>query len=563
MATPIGILSGKILTWYNGKSKKELGKGSGGTVEEYVTPTGPVAVKVFSFVPAEEDYGNSGEDGSISQQGLFDIVYTIHLDHPNVIKLLDIAWIDFGMITVLPLAESSLDVAIRTKLSPEDIKMISLQILRGANYIQSKGILHADYKPGNILITHCDDIIKAKIIDFGIARNNYCFNADSRVAFSIPYRAPEILLGAPYEEPADVWALGLTILEMYNVRLIFPGDSDIDELYRIFRFFGTPNETTWPGISKLPDYKATFPSWKPVAVGFAAFLSNVQEEQRAAIIAFVSKMVVMDPSKRATLTSLISDPFFDDARDILQLPCLKAPSVEPFVCKSYLLQHQAPTINIAPSTDITSMRSAVSMIFFVSKGYGRLDRTIILAIHLARQYNSIKQPTNPNVHISYLVSLVIASKVVESSPPGIGEYTRMTTPKYMDAQLIEMERDILTTLVFDVNPITAYDILNAMGASFTLETRNIALSLLLLCQGLSSNPISEQDLVLSVIALACNITGDKVETKPTKEIFIPFIHILRAEAKDILTAVEPKAFNRGKMSIQKILESISILKDVV
>ena len=45
-------------------------------------------------------------------------------------------------------------------------------------------------------------------------------------------------------------------------RPLFPGDSEIDQLYRIFRTLGTPDEKTWPGVSQLPDYKAKFPKWE-------------------------------------------------------------------------------------------------------------------------------------------------------------------------------------------------------------------------------------------------------------------------------------------------------------
>ncbi|NXQ41010.1 CDK2 kinase, partial [Catharus fuscescens] len=38
-------------------------------------------------------------------------------------------------------------------------------------------------------------------------------------------------------------------------------DSEIDQLFRIFRTLGTPDEAAWPGVSALPDYKATFPRW--------------------------------------------------------------------------------------------------------------------------------------------------------------------------------------------------------------------------------------------------------------------------------------------------------------
>ena len=43
---------------------------------------------------------------------------------------------------------------------------------------------------------------------------------------------------------------------------MFPGDSEIDQLYKIFRVCGTPTEDIWRGVSSLPDYKSTFPKWE-------------------------------------------------------------------------------------------------------------------------------------------------------------------------------------------------------------------------------------------------------------------------------------------------------------
>ena len=45
-------------------------------------------------------------------------------------------------------------------------------------------------------------------------------------------------------------------------RALFPGDSEIDQLFRIFRTLGTPDEDMWPGVSNLPDYKKIFPRWE-------------------------------------------------------------------------------------------------------------------------------------------------------------------------------------------------------------------------------------------------------------------------------------------------------------
>ena len=44
-------------------------------------------------------------------------------------------------------------------------------------------------------------------------------------------------------------------------RALFPGDSEIDQLFRIFRTLGTPDEVVWPGVTSMPDYKPSFPKW--------------------------------------------------------------------------------------------------------------------------------------------------------------------------------------------------------------------------------------------------------------------------------------------------------------
>lgn len=50
---------------------------------------------------------------------------------------------------------------------------------------------------------------------------------------------------------------------MLTKKTLFGGDSDIDQLYRIFRTLGTPTEATWPGVSQLSGYKVSFPNFPP------------------------------------------------------------------------------------------------------------------------------------------------------------------------------------------------------------------------------------------------------------------------------------------------------------
>lgn len=60
----------------------------------------------------------------------------------------------------------------------------------------------------------------------------------------------------------DMWAMGCIFAEMVAGDPIFRGDSEIDQLFKIFKILGVPNEESWPGISKLRDYNPIiYPEW--------------------------------------------------------------------------------------------------------------------------------------------------------------------------------------------------------------------------------------------------------------------------------------------------------------
>ena len=72
------------------------------------------------------------------------------------------------------------------------------------------------------------------------------------------YRAPDVLLGSRhYTSSIDLWSIGCIFAELASGRPLFPGSSVKDQLARIFKVLGTPNETTWPGLVDLPDYKVS------------------------------------------------------------------------------------------------------------------------------------------------------------------------------------------------------------------------------------------------------------------------------------------------------------------
>jgi serine/threonine protein kinase len=76
-----------------------------------------------------------------------------------------------------------------------------------------------------------------QLADFGLGRSfSVPLQPYTHEVVTIWYRAPELLLGQPqYSTPVDVWALGCIIAEMLLKVPLFPGDSEIDQLFRIFR----------------------------------------------------------------------------------------------------------------------------------------------------------------------------------------------------------------------------------------------------------------------------------------------------------------------------------------
>jgi len=185
------------------------------------------------------------------------------------------------------------------------LKSYMYQLLRSICVCHSHRVLHRDLKPQNLLI---DKNGSLKLADFGLGR-----------AFGVPlrqythevvtlwYRAPEILLGSKtYACPVDVWSLGCIFVEMATRKPLFPGDSEIDELYKIFRVLGTPTEKTWPGVTELPDFKTSFPQWK--ATDIRQIVPHLEESG----VDLLQQMLQYEPSKRISAKKALSHPYFKD-----------------------------------------------------------------------------------------------------------------------------------------------------------------------------------------------------------------------------------------------------------
>lgn len=258
------------------------------------------------------------ENEGIPSTAIREISLLKEIENDNVVKLKDVVIAEQKLFLIFEFVDKDLKQYLemygpKDHLEPKLIKWLMFQLLKGIEACHSRRIMHRDLKPQNLLIDKNSISINnyldtVKIADFGLAR-----------VFSIPirpythevvtlwYRAPEILLGsAEYSTPVDIWSAGCIFAEMFLKTPLFAGDSEIDQLYKIFRTLGTPTESVWPGVSSLRDYKSTFPNWQgnPLPKVIPAPDENA--------IKLLSSMLTYDPSRRITAKAALAHPYFKD-----------------------------------------------------------------------------------------------------------------------------------------------------------------------------------------------------------------------------------------------------------
>ncbi|GAA5812159.1 hypothetical protein MFLAVUS_005609 [Mucor flavus] len=234
-----------------------------------------------------------------------EVKYLQELRHPNVIELIDVFSHKTNLNLVLEYLDSDLEQVIKDKsilFMPADIKSWLLMMLRGLDHCHRHFILHRDMKPNNLLLTSGGVL---KIADFGLARD--WGDAGRQMTSQVVtrwYRSPELLFGAKeYSFAVDIWAVGCIFAELMLRTPYVAGDTDMDQLTKIFHALGTPTEADWPGMGSLPDFIQfkTFPK-VPLRQYFTAAGTDA--------LSLLEQMLVFDPSRRWTAEECLGHSYF-------------------------------------------------------------------------------------------------------------------------------------------------------------------------------------------------------------------------------------------------------------
>ena len=91
---------------------------------------------------------------------------------------------------------------------------------------------------------------------------------------------------------------------MVTNRPPFPGDSEVDELFKVFRILGTPDDEVWPGVTALPDWNEAFPVWP--TLNLEAFVPGCTKDG----IHLINNFITLDPKKRMSAQEALRHPYF-------------------------------------------------------------------------------------------------------------------------------------------------------------------------------------------------------------------------------------------------------------
>jgi serine/threonine-protein kinase PRP4 len=208
------------------------------------------------------------------------------------------------------------------------VRIYAKQIFIALKHLKDCKVLHCDIKPDNILVNQAKNVLK--LCDFGNAmlagKNEVTPYLVSRF-----YRAPEIILGLPYDHPLDMWSVGCCLYELCTGKVLFPGESNNDMLRLHMELKGPfPKKMLRKGAFTMQHFNRDLNfqvtdkdpvankqvvrrlifNFKPKGIG--SCISGIPGEDKKTVSSFrdlLDKIFSLEPAKRLTVEEALLHPF--------------------------------------------------------------------------------------------------------------------------------------------------------------------------------------------------------------------------------------------------------------
>lgn len=210
------------------KILEKLGEGGMGVVHRAIQQPLGREVALKRLHP-----GGFGEE-ALKKRFLHEIQALMRLSHPAVIRVYDAGTMDGGLYYSMEFIKDaralSQVIKVEGPLDAERSLGLVAQMLEGLVVVHDAGMVHRDIKPSNVLLTGEDRVL---LMDFGLVKDSQAtaLTSPGDLLGSLPYIAPEMLLGEPAGPMSDIWAVGVVLFELVTRRNAFQGNG-MEQLIR-------------------------------------------------------------------------------------------------------------------------------------------------------------------------------------------------------------------------------------------------------------------------------------------------------------------------------------------
>jgi hypothetical protein len=277
-----------------------LGTGTYGIVESYRLKDGT-------------DYAVKTSTKDLRQADLREISLSRYLgQHPCIIDVLAAGFRQGGKLYMV--MEQGIDVRKYIDTKNDDISVyrqmsICYQLACGVDYMHSKGVMHRDLKPDNMLIFPDGSV---KICDFGLAKALSCVEGTgmTKEVLSAYYRGIELLLGGRYDQSIDMWSVGCIMYEVCapldkKDPYLFSGGTEAELIKDIANTLGTLKRETFDPLI----------AWRKVWDRQINYPTGIQKIKDHRLVRIITRCLDYDTKKRMTAKELVADPYFDFVRN--------------------------------------------------------------------------------------------------------------------------------------------------------------------------------------------------------------------------------------------------------
>jgi casein kinase II subunit alpha len=199
------------------------------------------------------------------------------------------------------------------KLSDFDVRYYMYELLKAIDFCHSKGIMHRDVKPHNVMIDHANR--KLRLIDWGLAEfyhpgTNYNVRVASRC-----FKGPELLVDLQmYDYSLDLWSFGAMFAALiFKKDPFFHGSSNNDQLVKIAKVLGTEGLNDYLQKYKLTlsDELKRIVGWYPRKPWYRFIHKDNEKYTSNQALDFVDKLLRYDHQERLTAKEAMNHPYFD------------------------------------------------------------------------------------------------------------------------------------------------------------------------------------------------------------------------------------------------------------